>query len=178
MAFYDLLNKFHYIEANNLKALLPGFVVAQMEVADDALKALSVEGKGKFVANGAICKITADGIKVWDGEGVPFIAYNDPLNTIVQGDEYYATDLDMENIRLVQLIPGDEWMAMFADGEDYTAYPGLKKLIDDGLAVEIKGSKNAKTDPSGQSADDWFDMHSMPNGDPGKHFLFLGKLGK
>jgi hypothetical protein len=168
MAFYDLLKKFHYIEANNLKALLPGFVVAQMEVAASDLAKLSVDGEGKFVANGAICKITKDGIKEWDGEGVPFIAYNDPLNTILPGDEYYATELESENVRLVQLIPGDEWMAMFKDGEDETAYPGLAKLISEGLAVEI-------TEAKGQSEDDWFDMHTMPNGDAGKHYLFLGK---
>jgi len=168
MAYYDLLPRFHYIEANNLKALLPGFVVAQMEVAKDALKDLSVNGEGKFVANGAICKITKDGIKVWDGEGVPFIAYNDPLNTVRQGDEFYATELAMENIRLVQLIPGDEWMAMFNEGEDESVYPGLAKLIEEGLAVEVKAG-------DGQSNDDWFDMNTMPNGDAGKHYLFLGK---
>lgn len=164
MAIYDLLPKFHYIEANNLKGLLPGFVVAQMEVANDALEDLSVDGKGKYVANGAICMISKDGIKVWEKGNVPFIAYNDPLNTIRNGDEYYATELASENVRLVQLIPGDEWMA---EGEA-SDYPGLEALIAAGLAVEVKSG-------DGQSADDWFDMNTMPNGDAGKHYLFLGK---
>ena len=34
MAIYDLLPKFGYIEPNNLKGLQPGFVVAQMPVAE------------------------------------------------------------------------------------------------------------------------------------------------
>ena len=36
MAFYDLLPTFDYIEPNNLKGLQPGFVVAQMPVAETA----------------------------------------------------------------------------------------------------------------------------------------------
>ena len=36
MAIYDLLPKFGYIEPNNLKGLQPGFVVAQMPVAESA----------------------------------------------------------------------------------------------------------------------------------------------
>lgn len=163
MAYYDLLPRFHYIEANNLKGLLPGFVVAQMEVAEDAKAALCVKD-GKFIENGTICTISKDGIVEWE-EGKPmFMVYNDPLNTIRQGDEFYATELEMENPRLVLLIPGDEWMA---DGVA-ADHKGLAEAIAAGLIVEVDEN-------DGQSKDDWFGMHEMPNGDAGKHYLFIGK---
>ena len=180
MAFYDLLHKFHYIEPNNLKALLPGFVVAQMEVAAEA-KSLCVRTDGHendaefdpreekgldgwFMENGTICSISEKGIIPW-ANGLPmFIVYNDPLNTIRQGDEYYATELRGENPRLVQLIPGDEWMA---DGKA-SDHKGLEAAIASGLVVEVDIEKNK------YSNDDWFDVDYMPNGDEGKHYLFVG----
>ncbi len=169
MAFYDLLHKFHYIEANNLKALLPGFVVAQMEVDENALNALCVnlgtaEEPKWYMENGTICSISENGICEW-AEGKPmFIAYNDPLNTIVNDDVYYATELNSENPRLVQLIPGDEWMA---DGV-VADHKGLQAAITAGLIKVV--DENSK-----QSADDWFGMHTMPNGEDGIHLLFVGK---
>lgn len=163
MALYDLLPTFHYIEANNLKALLPGFVVAQMEVAESAKSALCVQD-GKFIENGTICTISKDGVVAWS-EGKPmFIVYNDPLNTIFDDDKYYATELKSENPRLVQLIPGDEFMA---DGEA-SNHKGLAEAIAAGMIVEVKSG-------DGQSADDWFDVETMPNGDAGKHYLYIGK---
>jgi len=167
MAFYDLLHKFNYIEANNLKALLPGFVVAQMEVAEDAKDDLCVEVNGElFVENGTICTISSDGIVPWE-EGKPmFVAYNDPLNTIRQGDEYYATEIKGENPRLVQLIPGDEFMAN-CDENGKVKHKGLQEAIDAKWLVVLDEN-------NGQSADDWFAMHTMPNGDPGVHLMYLG----
>lgn len=163
MAYYDLLPRFHYIEANNLKSLLPGLVVAQMEVAENAKADLCVKD-GKFIENGTICTISKDGVCAWE-EGKPmFIVYNDPLNTIRNGDEFYATELESENPRLVLLQPGDEWMA---DGEA-SDHKGLEAAIAAGLIVEV-------TKDDGQSKDDWFAMETMPNGDAGKHYLFIGK---
>jgi hypothetical protein len=165
MAFYDLLHKFNYIEFNNLKALQPGFVVAQMEVAEDAESDLCVEVNGrKFIENGTICTISKDGVCAWE-EGKPmFIVYNDPLNTVRNGDEYYATEIKNENPRCVLLIPGDEFMA---NGEA-ADHKGLEAAIAAGMIVEV-------TKDDGQSKDDWFGMNEMPNGDAGKHYLFIGK---
>ncbi len=163
MALYDLLPTFHYIEANNLKALLPGFVVAQMEVAESAKSALCVQD-GKFIENGTICTISEEGIVAWS-EGKPmFMVYNDPLNTIFNDDKYYATEIANENPRLVLLIPGDEWMA---DGE-VADHKGLQAAITAGMIKEVSSA-------NGQSADDWFGVDTMPNGDAGKHYLFIGK---
>lgn len=163
MAYYDLLPRFHYIEANNLKSLFPGLVVAQMEVAEDAKADLCVKD-GKFIENGTICTISKDGVCAWE-EGKPmFIVYNDPLNTIRKGDEFYATELESENPRLVLLQPGDEWMA---DGEA-SDHKGLEAAIAAGMIVEV-------TKDDGQSKDDWFAMETMPNDDAGKHYLFIGK---
>ncbi len=169
MAFYDLLPTFHYIEPNNLKGLQPGFVVAQMEVAEAALSALCINlGDAQHphyvIENGTICSISKDGICEW-AEGKPmFIVFNEPLNTIRDGDKYYATELENENPRLVQLIPGDEWMA---DGE-VSDHKGLQAAITAGLVVEL-------TSEDGQSKDDWFKVETMANGDAGKHFMFIGK---
>ena len=112
MAIYDLLPKFGYIEPNNLKGLQPGFVVAQMPVAQSATAALTYEGKGKYMENGTICAISVDGIIEPTAQSKAlFICYSEPLNTVVNSDQFYAVNLKEEHPRLVQLIPGDEWMS-------------------------------------------------------------------
>ena len=173
MAFYDLLHKFNYIEANNLKALLPGFVVAQMEVAKGAESDLCVEVNGKkFVENGTICTISPDGICAWAEGKVMFVAYNDPLNTIINDDQYYATDIESENPRLVQLIPGDEFMANIDNNPDSPTYG---KCLHKGLQAAIDAKWLVVLDENnGQSKDNWFAMHTMPNGEPGLHLMYLG----
>lgn len=164
MAFYDLLPTFHYIEANNLKGLLPGFVVAQMEVAENAKTDLCVTKNNRvFIENGTICTISKDGICAWEVGKPMFIVYNDPLNTFHTGDAGYATEIGNECPRLVQLIPGDEWMADGAIAD----HKGLQAAIDAGYIVEVKKG-------DGQSKDDWFAVQTMANGDAGKHFLFIG----
>jgi len=166
MAIYDYLPKYYQIEANNLKALQPGFVVAQMEVASGAtfvqigknlLGSQSTE-KGNMVANGHIVSISKDGIVDADASATLFIVYNEPLNTIIDSAKFYATDLNMENLRLVQLIPGDEWMS---DMELDTASGALA-----GRIVEVDGS-------SGMSKDDWFNVTTLADGTSAHHYLFL-----
>jgi hypothetical protein len=48
MTIYDRLPTYHQIEANNLKGLQPGFVVAQMEIAESA--------KGDLLKDGMFAK--------------------------------------------------------------------------------------------------------------------------
>lgn len=165
MAIYDFLPKFRYIEANNLKALQPGFVVAQMPVkASNSI----VLADGKHVENGTICSISKDGIDVWSAGKVPFICYNDPLNTVYNSDEFYAVNLDEEYPRLVQLIPGDEFMATYTmSGSSKVYAAGIAALVTAGALVEVTSS-------DGAGADDWFACDHMANGDKATHFLFLG----
>jgi hypothetical protein len=150
MAIYDYLPTFDYIEPNNLKGLQPGFVVAQMEVADNTLL---VEGT-KLFANGAICEIKADGIHAATANTkVPFIHYTEPLNTILNSDKYFAVDTDAECPRLVQLIPGDEWMSS-------------RELSE----AELLGGRIVKV----TSGKGWYGVSTMANGDEGHHYVFLG----
>ena len=160
MAIYDLLPKFGYIEPNNLKGLQPGFVVAQMPVAESAVAKLTVNGEGKYMENGTICAISADGIIAPTAESKAlFICYSEPLNTIVNSDQFYAVDLKAEHPRLVQLIPGDEWMSSKA----LTLSGALS-----GRIVEV-------TAESGMGkSDDWFKNTKMANGDEGHHYMFIG----
>lgn len=159
MAIYDYLPTYDYIEPNNLKGLLPGFVVAQMPVATSAKAALTVNGEGKFMANGTICAISEDGIVVPKGdEAALFICYNDPLKTLFDAEKFYAVNLEEEHARLVQLIPGDEWMS--------TMEPDDVEI--DGRIVEV-----TKTTGLGKS-DNWFEMDHMANGDKAYHYVFLG----
>ncbi len=167
MAIYDLLPKFGYIEANNLKALQPGFVVAQMPVAESAF-ALTYKTAGvaatkasemNYMENGTICTISKDGIIApAAATDTLFICYNDPLLTLKNNDEFYAVDLAAEDPRLVQLIPGDEWMA--------TRELDLSGVLE-GRIVEVKS-----TDGMGKS-DDWFSQSTMANGDAAHHYMFL-----
>ena len=160
MAIYDLLPKFGYIEPNNLKGLQPGFVVAQMPVAESATTALTYKGEGKYMENGTICAISADGIIApTAGSKALFICYSEPLNTVVNSDQLYAVNLKEEHPRLVQLIPGDEWMS----SKELTLSGALS-----GRIVEVTASTGM-----GQS-DDWFTNTKMANGDEGHHYMFIG----
>ena len=146
MAIYDYLPKFNYIEPNNLKGLLPGFVVAQEErVAEGLLK------DGMF-ENGKICALTADGIVAATGEEKAlFIHFTEPLNTIRNSDQYFAVNVKNECPRLVQLIPGDEWMS-----------------TDPNCAIEGRIVKVSNTENG------WYSVTTMANGDAGYHYMFLG----
>ena len=160
MAIYDLLPKFGYIEPNNLKGLQPGFVVAQMPVAQSATAALTYKGEGKYMENGTICAISVEGIVEPTAQSKAlFICYSEPLNTIVNSDQFYAVDLKAEHPRLVQLIPGDEWMSSKA----LTLSGALS-----GRIVEVTANSGM-----GKS-DDWFENTKMANGDAGHHYMFIG----
>lgn len=163
MALYDYLPRFHQVEANNLKALQPGFVVSQMEVAEDCALVTETSTGAKVLENGHICTISADGItEVKTANDVLFINYTEPLNTIVDSPKMYAVNLDEENPRLVQLIPGDEFMTDF----DYFGgdYPGASLLA--GRIVEI-------TAESKMSKDDWFKVTTLADGTEAHHYLVI-----
>lgn len=151
MAIYDYLPKFDYIEPNNLKGLQPGFVVAQEDrVASSLLK------DGMF-ENGRICKLTTEGIVAVTAEDTcpVFIHYTEPLNTILSGDEYFAVKVADECPRLVQLIPGDEWMS-------------TRELTD----AELMGGRIVKR--TSEEKGSWYNVKTMANGDAGHHYVFLG----
>ena len=162
MAIYDYLPTYQQIEANNLKGLQPGFVVAQMEVAeaakDDLLVAARAGGDKVMFENGHICAISAAGIiKAVGNEKALFIHYTEPLNTLFDGAKFFAVNTKNECGRLVQLIPGDEWMSDM-DPED---------VCIEGRIVELDKD-------SAQSKDDWFNVDTLPDGTPAHHYMFLG----
>ena len=145
MAIYDYLPKFNYIEPNNLKGLQPGFVVAQEERIDSSLLT-----NGMF-ENGKLCTISAAGIvPASEDSRVIFIHYSEPLNTIYNSDMFYAVNPKVECPRLVQLIPGDEWMSTDPD-----------------CAIEGRIIKVT-------TGEDWYAVDTMANGDKGYHYVFLG----
>jgi len=155
MAIYDYLPTYHQIEANNLKGLQPGFVVAQMEIAPSAEADLLKDG---MFENGHICGISADGIvKATGDEKALFIHYTEPLNTLFDGAKFFAVNTKNECGRLVQLIPGDEWMSDM-DPED---------VCIDGRIVELGTG-------STQSQDDWYGVNTLPDGTPAHHYMFIG----
>lgn len=151
------LPTYNYIEANNLKGLQPGFVVAQNSDVDTSL--LTTDG---MFENGKICTLnSANKIVAGTAESKAlFIHYTEPLNTIFQGDRYFAVNPDEECPRLVQLIPGDEWMST-AQLEEDTDQSGNKIGILGGRIIEL-------------SAGTGFFANKMANGDTGYHYVFLG----
>lgn len=154
MAIYDYLPKFNYIEPNNLKGLLPGFVVAQEErVAAGLLNAeYKVNNEAVYFENGKICALTEDGIVAATGtERALFIHFTEPLNTIRNSDQYFAVNVKNECPRLVQLIPGDEWMSTDPDCEI------------EGRIIKVATTKEG-----------WYSVETMANGDKGYHYVFLG----
>ena len=155
MALYDKLPTYHQVEANNLKGLQAGFVVAQMDIADTAKAALLKDG---MFENGHICAITKDGIiKATGEEKALFIHYTEPLNTVFDAAKFFAVDVTKECGRLVQLIPGDEWMSDMSP----------EAVCITGRIIELKPSDK-------QSSDDWYSVTTMPDGTAGHHYMFLG----
>ena len=155
MALYDKLPTYHQVEANNLKGLQAGFVVAQMDIADTAKTALLKDG---MFENGHICAITKDGIiKATGEEKALFIHYTEPLNTVFDAAKFFAVDVAKECGRLVQLIPGDEWMSDMAP----------EAVCIEGRIIELKPADK-------QSSDDWYSVTTMPDGTAGHHYMFLG----
>lgn len=169
MAIYDYLPKYYQIEANNLKGLQPGFVVAQMPVSASA--AFLAENKNVIgsnstaasnkIANGHIVSLSDAGIVDADANSPLFIVYNEPLNTIYDGAAVYATDLREENLRLVQLIPGDEWMS------------DMNLNLTGALAGRIVKIASNNTDKTIYNSDDWFAMGYLPDGTPAFHYMFI-----
>lgn len=169
MAIYDYLPKYYQIENNNLKGLQPGFVVAQLPVkaGEDFLQekynviGSSSTAASSKIANGHIVSISGDGI-VDPIEGAPlFIVFNEPLNTIFDAQAFYATDLNEEHLRCVQLMPGDEWMSdMVLD------------LASDALSGRIVKIDNA-TNTNIYNSDDWFAVTALADGTPAYHYMFV-----
>ena len=165
MAIYDYLPVYNFIEPNNLKGLQPGFVVAQMEVKPTCTLLKDERGK-KMFENGHICSISKDGIDLWSAGSTMFIHFTDPLNTILPSDKYFAVNVANENPRLVQLIPGDEWMSTI-DYENDPKYASVKE--------ELMKHIVKLTALDGQSKDDWFAVDTMADGETkGYHYMYLG----
>lgn len=165
MAIYDYLPVYNFIEPNNLKGLQPGFVVAQMEVKPSCTLLKDERGK-KMFENGHICSISKDGIDLWSAGSTMFIHFTDPLNTILPSDKYFAVNVANENPRLVQLIPGDEWMSTI-DYENDAKYASVKE--------ELMKHIVKLTAVDGQSKDDWFAVDTMADGETtGYHYMYLG----
>lgn len=155
MAIFDYLPTYHQIEANNLKGLQPGFVVAQMDIAPSATASLLYNG---MFENGRICGISADGIipGASDAKAL-FIHYTEPLNTVFDGAKFFAVNPEEECGRLVQLIPGDEWMSDMEPSE----------VCIEGRIIEL-GTESA------QSKDDWYGVSTLADGTPAHHYMFIG----
>ena len=147
MAIYDNLRTFNYIEPNNLKGLQPGFVVAQESRVDAGLLVTGT----KFLENGKLCALSATGIvaATVDSKAI-FIHYTEPLNTVYNSDKFFAVNTDEECPRLVQLIPGDEWMSTDAN------------CAIEGRVIKVEGTEG------GSGVD------TMANGDKAYHYVFLG----
>lgn len=139
------LPEYNYIEANNLKGLQPGFVVAQNSNVDVTLLKDGMFENGKICALDATNKIVAGTAE----SKTLFIHYSEPLNTMFNSDKYFAVDLKEECPRLVQLIPGDEWMSTDAN------------CAITGRIIKLEEGKG-------------FFANKMSNGDTGYHYVFLG----
>lgn len=160
MAIYDYLPTFHVVEPNNLKGLQPGFVVAQMEVKNGCTLL-----KNGLFENGHICSIGADGIDIWAAGKPMFIHFTEPLNTIVNSDKFFAVNTKEECPRLIQLIPGDEWMTDI----DYENAPEYAAVKEEMMKHIVKLTK-----ANGQSKDDWYGVDTLADGTKAYHYMYLG----
>lgn len=177
MAIYDLLPKYYQIENNNLKGLQPGFVVAQIPC-----KAGSVFLQEKYnklgssstsatnmIANGHIVSVNGDGIVDPVMDAPLFIVYNEPLKTLFDAEKFYATNLDEEHLRCVQLFPGDEWMSDMELDLDSKKVEGAETNPLYGRIVEI----NSVDTEDIYKSDDWFACDSLADGTKAYHYMFV-----
>ena len=166
MAIYDYLPKYHVVEPNNLKGLQPGFVVSQLEVKDGCkLVKEDPVSEAKMLENGHLMTITGEGLDIWAADAPMFLHYTEPLNTLLNSDKYFAVNLDNENPRLVQLIPGDEWMSDI----DYET-----DLLYTTLWTEINKHVKKVDSSSALSKDDWFAVDKLADGTKAFHYIYIG----
>lgn len=154
MAFYDLLPKFKQMEANNLKGLQAGLVVAQLPVEAEFKKTLKDK---HLMENGLLCTISDAGIIAAKENYPVFIHYTEPLNTIYDAPRFFAVDVDQEYPRLVQLMPGDEWMTDQEYNTELLGKLGIVKVDD-------------------KFEDDWFNMKELADGTAAAHYMYIGNV--
>lgn len=153
---YDYLPTYHQIENTNLKGLQPGFVVANCDVKSGCSLL-----KDKMLENGHICMIDKDGkVDIWAAGAPMFIHFTEPLNTVVNGDRFFAVDSEIDRPRLVQLIPGDEWMSTIDYSTD-SKYTAIKEELEKHI---IKLS----------TGDAWYGVDEMPDGTKAYHYMYIG----
>lgn len=164
-SIYEALPKFHQLEVNVLRGLQCKDVIAQANVKADSKLIKEVEvfgGKKKFVENGQLAVLTADGIDIAAGKGALTIVYTKPLLRFGRQVANYATNIDEEDVRLVTLHLGDEWTTDIAP--DALGY-----------AEEIAAGRIAQlTGKEGYSHDDFFANDELPDGTKAYHYVFLG----
>lgn len=102
------LPKFKVLEPNNLTGLRNGHMLAQTPAAASGLTVKTV-GEHKFVENGTFVALSATGeVKNYaTGDAQLFVVFNEELNTVVPGHEYYATDVEEEYPRAIAMYIGD-----------------------------------------------------------------------
>lgn len=168
MDFLNLLPSFHELEPNNLKGIQPGFVVSQLWIKDGSslINSTAVSGH-KFLENGHLASISKDGVDIWAPGKPLFIVFNEELDGLTTARKNYATDLDEEYPRLVQLIPGDEWTTDI-DYDSDAAYASIKSVLDT-IIVKLDDVKS----PDG-SSDAWFADKTFPDGTTAHHYMYLG----
>lgn len=110
------LPTFHQVEPSNLLGLTMGWVVAQRPVkhSSGTYSVATVEKNGiKFIENGVICSLDADGKVVNYVEGKQaFLHYTEELNTFLDAKKYFAVECEGDDtyLRLVALVPGSEFV--------------------------------------------------------------------
>lgn len=193
MNVFDLLPKFNIIEPNNLKGLQPGFVVSQVEpkgaydsqnkllapaaaeAANKLINATKVNGY-YFVENGQLAQLTADGYIDYgtnhDTAAPIFVTYTEERLTFGSDFKYYAAEITEDPVRLVQLIPGDEFTTTYAPTSTQMA-----TAIADGRIACI--TRNYITNDSTATAhgqycfDNFLDCNKFADGQPAYTYVFL-----
>lgn len=137
----DYLPTFNQIEPNLLLGLTAGQVVSQIPAKADIKKTAD----GKFVENGILCTIDADGKTITNyttGKAL-FIHFTEELNTFLDQRKYFAVPYEAGEtyLRLVALTPGSEWTTTI-EPEDaaYAAAIGDGKVVDLGETTMPDGA--------------------------------------
>lgn len=168
--FKNLLPTFKTLEPELLKGQYAGAYVAQRPVKYTAEGTVygvaTVEKNGaKFIENGVICGLDADGYVVNYAKataGAMFIHYTEELPTIVKANNTFAVECKGAEtyIRLIELFVGDEFVTDNVAG----TYSETNKYADITNGILTFGA----TGPFVAEAD------TLPNGDAAYRFVYTG----
>lgn len=170
-----MLNTFKQVEPQHLSGLTAGAIISQRPVAYNTETkvygvATCVVANTAYIENGIICSLDDTAHIVNYVANTPaYIHYDEELNCDYDAKNMFAVEGEGAEtyIRLIRLFPGDEFVTDQVTGtaKKYATVTNGKIAFSD----DIKAATDMFYCEGGNALND-----TLPNGDTGYHFIYLG----